>query len=236
MRHNHLAARQHGLLGAQRAVDEFVGKAVKAVAAHALVVIAARQRVGVGDYRDACDGRRCRNRRPARPSGKPASAASIPARLMRLVQRRQRLEVTAAWREWRRRSAAARRRSGPPCTTRWPTPTTRAPAFRPSPASRARRPSAASMVDRRHGFRRDEFGLFAVAPSWREKVAGRADAVDMADRRAGRVVPIRSAKAANLIEEEPALMVRITKSVIGDSAAPCYGPVRRLLATSGFGP
>ncbi len=120
MRDDHVLARDLRRHLLQRAHDVFVRKAVEAVAAHALVVIGARQGEGVGHERDGCGGRPCRSRRPAacreRPESPPrcrrCCAAGAAARAGR---------ACGAWRSPRRRSASASTSSGPPWTTRWPT-------------------------------------------------------------------------------------------------------------------
>ena len=91
--------------------DILVAEAVEAVAADALVVERARQRVAVGVRRRGRDGRRCRSRRPAAGPGSPPSEADR-REVVRLVQRRQRLVAGRAGRGRRRRSGPARSNSG----------------------------------------------------------------------------------------------------------------------------
>ncbi len=91
MRHDHFAAREHGFLVAQDAVDEFVGQAMETVAAHALVVIGARQRVGVGDERMPAMKSRVETG-DLRGAGKSLARGLDAGEIVGLVQRRQRLE------------------------------------------------------------------------------------------------------------------------------------------------
>ena len=103
----------------------FVGQAVKAVAAHALIVKRARQRESVVD-----EGMRAVKRRvetgDLRHAGKCRPGRFDAGEVVRLVQRRERNEAFSRCSSLVVDHAPAPRTSSPPWTTRWPTAAMRA--------------------------------------------------------------------------------------------------------------
>ena len=79
----------------------------------------------------------------------------------------------------------------------------------------------------------DEFGLFAAAV-WRGKGRRRADALDHGRApAASAALGDSTAKAANLIEDEPALMVRMIRSWSGSASPPREAPLGRASPVEG---
>ena len=182
---------------------------MEAVPPHALVVIGARQRKGVVDKRMAAmesgvetgDLRRRREGLHRR-----LDAGDV----VRLVERRKRDEplsfaIVAS------SISFGSTRSGPPCTTRWPTAATGSHHGQPACSQSRMARMAASMVDAAPRIERIRAffarGRFDLVP-WRR----RRRALDLARGQDLQLAPSAKWNAANLSDDEPAFKVRITET------------------------
>ena len=173
-------------------------------------------------------GRRCRSRRPAARRGSARAAAAMPARLCGWcsgasgTSARSRA-ITAS------STSTGAARSGPPCTTRWPTAATRRPrqhAVQPvddDAERRARGCPAPSPSSQRWSASTRAGGVL------RGEARRGADALDLAGERATRRRPPTS-KTANLIEDEPALRTRTASPVAIRRQSRCQARLRRCAA------
>ena len=203
---------------------------MEAVAAHALVVIGARQGERVGRRTDGCGGRRCRSRRPAASPGKACDRRLDAGDVVRLVQRRERDEP-AQLRDRRvvdqhrldEIRARRGRRDGRPRRCR----------------SRSRRRSSHSrmtphrrvMVELAAG-RRRRTRSSRRSPASTEPFGSRR-CPRPGPRRGGSRTPLSAPKAANFSDDEPALKVR---TICAQGSAPGSRGHSAALATGGLSP
>ena len=192
-----------GATSGRRLGDVLVAEAVEAVAADALVVEGARQRVAVGVGRvaaveggvEAGDLRHLRGRSPARGGSARGCSAGAAAPAARVAVEPAEDGLV---------DRTGRSKSGPPCTTRWP-------MARSSKPLEAREPArVAAMAAGRSGTSAGELPVDELAPSGPAGLEPRtdADAVDLPlDPPLQR--PPSMAKIWNLRLDEPALRTRI---------------------------